>query len=652
MLDALKTVSLLGLAAYVVTSLLQAFVRAVRFRVLISSAGDDDPGMFHTLLVTLVRNMTVDMLPSRAGELSYIAMMNRGHRVSGEACVSSLSISFLFDLIALLFILAAATVPGVISGAQSGKGLIGVLAVVFLAAAVGSVLIFSGLGFCCRIARRMFGESPRARLIAGTLSFLEKLNDAVTSTRRQGIALKLLGLSLGVRLAKYAGLYALFLAVTSRAFPQLAAEPVWNVIFALVGAEAAGSLPVPSFMSFGTYEAGGTLALTVLGYSAAMSLVTVGVVHIYSQLVDYTLGGIGFLLFSATVERKTSEVEAPQRSTRPLVWACVLGLLLLGLAFAAVQVRKAKKLGSLKPPESGEEVNVTAEEKRAAAAVIGGTRGFVAWSSNRNGNHDIYMMDLPSRKIRRLTTHENAEYFARISPDGKRLVFSRCHVKWSSQRDPMPWSVVLYDLETGKERELAARGNTPTWTEDGKYVVFQRDGSQVVSVNVETGQEEVLFSPSGTGYSEKMIMQTPSYSVAKKALAVTMRGADRAVSVWNMDGEIRKYFGGCQITWAPDSAYLYYVDKGGRMQNVIYKIDPESGTRTKWLDMPGDYSHEYFPRVSGSGDTLVFGACATGHEHDTADYEIFLWKIGDPPGKAVRLTHHTGNDCWPDVFVR
>ena len=63
------------------------------------------------------------------------------------------------------------------------------------------------------------------------------------------------------------------------------------------------------------------------------------------------------------------------------------------------------------------------------------------------------------------------------------------------------------------------------------------------------------------------------------------------------------------------------------------------------------YSHEYFPRVSNDGRWLVWGAAASGHEHDRADYEIFVWQIGRPVSEAVRLTHHPGNDQWPDIHV-
>jgi hypothetical protein len=48
---------------------------------------------------------------------------------------------------------------------------------------------------------------------------------------------------------------------------------------------------------------------------------------------------------------------------------------------------------------------------------------------------------------------------------------------------------------------------------------------------------------------------------------------------------------------------------------------------------------------------LIYGASTGGHEHDTADYEIFLWPISSPMSSTVRLSYHTGNDNWPDVFL-
>ena len=69
------------------------------------------------------------------------------------------------------------------------------------------------------------------------------------------------------------------------------------------------------------------------------------------------------------------------------------------------------------------------------------------------------------------------------------------------------------------------------------------------------------------------------------------------------------------------------------------------------VDFPGRRSHEYFPELSADGKWLVWGITQRGHDHDIADYEIYLWEVGTPQESAVRLTYHSGNDRWPDIFI-
>jgi hypothetical protein len=69
------------------------------------------------------------------------------------------------------------------------------------------------------------------------------------------------------------------------------------------------------------------------------------------------------------------------------------------------------------------------------------------------------------------------------------------------------------------------------------------------------------------------------------------------------------------------------------------------------MDLPGRRSHEYFPRLSRDGKWMVWGATQRGHDHDIADYEIYLWEVGTPADSAVRLTFHSGNDRWPDIHL-
>jgi Tol biopolymer transport system component len=148
-------------------------------------------------------------------------------------------------------------------------------------------------------------------------------------------------------------------------------------------------------------------------------------------------------------------------------------------------------------------------------------------------------------------------------------------------------------------------------------------------------------------------LQTPNYSESHKQLAVAFRKKQRMTTLVHQVSGVKRQVGyGCQLTWSPDESYLYFVDTGGRMGNKIVRYDLKTREKTTWLDMPGAYSHEYFPKVSNTGDYMVFGASTGGHAHDSADYELFIWRLNAPVSEVVRITYHTGNDNWPDIYLK
>ena len=108
------------------------------------------------------------------------------------------------------------------------------------------------------------------------------------------------------------------------------------------------------------------------------------------------------------------------------------------------------------------------------------------------------------------------------------------------------------------------------------------------------------------------------------------------------------------IFFSTNGDYMYQVSHGSKYNkkdNQFLHIDPETLETKTLLDLEGDYSHEYFPKDSNDGKYMVLAASAGGHEHDTADYEIFLWQVGSNPNYATRITFHSGNDNWPDVYI-
>jgi hypothetical protein len=404
-------------------------------------------------------------------------------------------------------------------------------------------------------------------------------------------------------------------------------------------------------MSFGTYEAGGLTAFGLMGFSVEEAAVTMLAVHILSQVIDYSLGCLGLAAFCFAVEPADQSSHAWIRSRRVRAVIAVLALL-AGSGALAYGHRSLSRGGSLTPPPSGQAVIPPSHDREATTAFMGADRGFVVWSSNRDGNHNLYRMSLPNRQVRQLTTHPHVDYYPRISPNGRSVVFSRSQIPWVSQRNSLPWDVYLLDLETGQERLVATNGNTPSWTSDGRAVVFQRNGGEVMRYDLARRRETRLLMAGDMGLPAGVHFQTPESNDRNSALALTLRNGPRVTGVCDLrQKKFTKTGLGCMLSWARDYSFLYYVDGPGRQKNAIYRVRLGQKARALWLDLPEPFSHEYFPRMSNDGTYLVLGASTGGHEHDIADYEIFLWRIGTPSDQTVRLTYHTSNDCWPDVFI-
>jgi Tol biopolymer transport system component len=294
---------------------------------------------------------------------------------------------------------------------------------------------------------------------------------------------------------------------------------------------------------------------------------------------------------------------------------------------------------------------LTGPERDAVAAIGRRLHGRLVWSSNRSGNHELYLLDLDTQEVRRLTEHPHVDFFSRFSPDGQRILFLRSRKPWVSFRDPTAWDVFVMDAAGGGERRLAEGGYSPQWTPDGRGITFLR-GARVVQLDLATGRETVLVDgPSADGIRGGL--ESPELSPDGRRLALTVRSpAYNGVVVLDLASRRVTRLSesqACQLTWSPREEPIW-VDSGGRGGTRIM-IEPSGRGRAVLMDLPGRHSHEYFPRVSNDGGWLVWGAAAEGHEHDRADYEIFVWELGTAPEQAVRLTHHPGNDQWPDLWV-
>ena len=651
-------------AAYALCQLVQAFARAQRARVLLRAslpAGTRVPGLFRMLLVTFVRGACADMLPARIGELSYVAMLNRGCAVPAADCLSSLSIGLLFDFLALLAVLAVA-----IPAAAQGLSLVGSMVVLAAVCAVGVALLFFALPVAAAWRWERFALF-RWRPVAALVKLARDVAAAVVAVRRGRVAGRVLALSLAVRAAKYAGLYVLFVAVTRPLWPALSRASVPAVLVALIAAEGAASLPVPTFLSFGSYEAGGLAALTALGFPAGDSLVAMTAMHLLSQVVDYSLGGLSFLVFSWCApgapekpDRKAKPIQHSAFSIQhflPLVLSIIF--LFLSLLFAAWQARAIQKRGRLTAPPRGEAVEPTEAEAAASEAMLRAFGGKIVWSSNRSGSHDIWILDGPGAQPRRLTRSGFTDTYPRFSPDGTKVAFSRSTEPWVSQRNFDKWDTWVLDLATGEERLVATNAYQACWDPTAPVLYAVRAGGrQLVAVSADPAapRESVVLESGVPPLGDGVWATLPDAHAGDPMFALTLRGAKNAtVHVRLADGiklrepELIEIAGGCQMVWRGGNPRDFaWMDHPGHKDTAIYTMGVDGGPAVL-LDNPGDWSHEYFPRFAGDGRWLVYGASEGAHEQDVRDYEIFLWDTSDTNTPPARLTFHTGNDCWPDI---
>ena len=294
---------------------------------------------------------------------------------------------------------------------------------------------------------------------------------------------------------------------------------------------------------------------------------------------------------------------------------------------------------------------LTVAERDAVRQIGTRVEGRIVWSSNRGGNHDLYLVDLATGETHQLTDHPSVDFFSRFSPDGQQISFLRSRRPYVSFRERTGWDLYIMDADGGRQRRLARRAYHATWTPDGSGRVFERRG-RIVRYDLATGEETLVHGGRGApikGRLEEPEMLTDSLmSVAvRRVPRETVGVIDLAAGVYtpmSTDSD-------CQITWIPGQRHVVWIAGQGHGGTRVEHRRLGDAAPEVLIDLPLEYSHENFPHVTADGQWLIWGAAAEGHERDLADYELFVWKIGEPWDSALRLTHSPANDQWPDLWV-
>ena len=165
-------------------------------------------------------------------------------------------------------------------------------------------------------------------------------------------------------------------------------------------------------------------------------------------------------------------------------------------------------------------------------AALSPDRTRVAFSSNRNGSFDIYVMDADGRNLRRLTSSPGNEGEPVWTPDGTRLVYT-------STTGTTP-QIAIMAADGGENRQLtiAAAGNhSPSVSSDGRSIAFvsARDGNHAIYLmNLDGSNQRRLVKSSARQTNPRFfrngdlayVMERGGGSKGSKVMRLTPGGSD------------------------------------------------------------------------------------------------------------------------------
>jgi len=217
----------------------------------------------------------------------------------------------------------------------------------------------------------------------------------------------------------------------------------------------------------------------------------------------------------------------------------------------------------------------------------------IVFASTRNGNLDVYTMLADGSNVTQLTTSGGDDYGAQVSPDGTQMLFV-------SSRDG---NLEIYRMNVDGTNQVRLTDNTvvesiPSWSPDGSkisFASFRDNNMELYTANPDGSNPTRLTNNSAQEYG-------PSWSPDGTRLAfVSTRDGNMEIYVMNVDGSNltrlttnsasdgfvvvggTAYYG---LAWSPDSSQLVFLsDRDGNVE--LYKMNADGTNPTRLTDASG-----------------------------------------------------------------
>ncbi|NNM34884.1 MAG: translocation protein TolB [Gemmatimonadetes bacterium] len=266
----------------------------------------------------------------------------------------------------------------------------------------------------------------------------------------------------------------------------------------------------------------------------------------------------------------------------------------------------------------------------------------IAFVSDRDGNFDVFLLDLNTDSVVNLTDHPGMDFGYSWSPDGARLAFA-------SDRDGNQ-EIYVMDVPDGEASRLTqhdARDGAPSWSPDGTRIAFvsrrDSDSGEIYVMGVDgSGLRRVTENQR---YEEVPTWSPDGESLVFGALAPASDGEDPTLQISRLDlstgleTQLTRLPGhNSAPRWAPDgSAIAFYGQVGEGFEGAdIMTIAPDG---TGLANLTADPEPDWQPDWSADGSLIAY-ARGPGDPLD-------LWVMNAGGSERRPLMVHPGRDEQP-----